>query len=168
LNREDAKSAKLNLGALRPLHHRLYNDTSLLPVNNISLPKDNSMLALYQRLAEDIAGWRTRGYPTEAYPALAEILDYRRDPDTAQSRYLREAQRRVLETYWYLRLPLGTPHILDLYHRLYPKPRELREALRDVVEDVGMDGLIERIRTDDDAAPADPVARAHRFVTDGS
>ena len=38
----------------------------------MSLPKDPSMLALYQRLAEDIAGWRTRGYPTEAYPALAD------------------------------------------------------------------------------------------------
>jgi type III restriction enzyme len=35
-------------------------------------------------------------------------------------RYLRRAQFRALETYWYLRLVLNTPRIGDLYTLLFP------------------------------------------------
>ncbi len=72
-------------------------------------------------------------------------------------RYLRHAQLRALETYWYLRLVEGTPHIFDLYRRLYPKTSDLLEALRidtdpikEFALDYGVDELWERIRTDDD------------------
>ena len=68
-----------------------------------------------------------------------------------------EAQFRALETYWYLRLVEQTPHIFELCRKLYPKSRELREALgltaepiRDFVEDNGVEALWERIRSDDD------------------
>jgi type III restriction enzyme len=51
---------------------------------------------------------------------------------------------------------MSTTHIFDLYRELYPKPRELREALgltadaiRDFAEDSGQEALWERIRTDD-------------------
>lgn len=41
------------------------------------------------------------------------------DEEIGQLRYLRRAQFRVLETYWYLRLILETPTIPDLYAKLF-------------------------------------------------
>ena len=75
---------------------------------------------LYQRLAQNVATWRTQGYPHAQYPAIAEILDYATLPESTSLRLLRRAQLRALETYWYLRLVEGTPHIFDLYRKYYP------------------------------------------------
>ena len=36
------------------------------------------------------------------------------DLDAGGPRFLRAPQLRALETYWYLRLVEGTPHVLDL------------------------------------------------------
>ena len=112
---------------------------------------------LYHILAEETDKWRQAGYPCEAYPAIAEILRYQVMEDGYTLRFLRKPQLRSLETYWYLRLVLGTPHIFDLYKTFHPRPRELREslgltqdAIRDYVEDNGIEALWERIRTDDD------------------
>lgn len=112
---------------------------------------------LYQQLQHRVDAWRAAGYPCEAYPAIAEILDYATLPGTQIRRYLRRAQLQALETYWYLRLIEQTPHIFDLYRRTYPKTSDLLEALRidtdeirDFVLDNGLDALWDRIRTDDD------------------
>lgn len=114
------------------------------------------MTQLHQVLAARVAEWRGQGYPCPDYPAIAEILEWSLDPETGNLRYLRRPQLHALEVYWYLRLVEGTPHIFDLYQRLCPKPRELREALgltqaaiRDFVEDHGADALWQRIKTDD-------------------
>jgi hypothetical protein len=40
-------------------------------------------------------------------------------PESEGLRYLRQAQLRALETYWYLRLVEGTPHVFELYQRYY-------------------------------------------------
>jgi hypothetical protein len=95
------------------------------------------------------------GYSSD-FDAIAEILEYQIEPGTASPRLLRKPQLRALETYWYLRLVAGTPHILDLYRRLYPKPSELLAALGlDAAEitkfafDNGLDALWARIRDDD-------------------
>jgi hypothetical protein len=115
------------------------------------------MSQLYQLLAEQTQAWRTAGYPCADYPAIAEILEYQLVEGDNALRFLRKPQIHSLEIYWYLRLVAGTPHIFDLYKSAFPKARELREALgmtqeaiRDFVEDNGMDALWERIRTDDD------------------
>jgi len=111
---------------------------------------------LYQYLRQQVDAWRAAGYPCDAYPAIAEILDYATLPESTVRRFLREPQLQALETYWYLRLVAGTPHVFDLYRRAYPRTTELLEALRidsdpikDYVMDYGLDDLFRRIRTDD-------------------
>lgn len=111
---------------------------------------------LHERLASAVRAWREAGYPCEHYPAIADILDWARDPATGQSRFLRAPQMRALETYWYLRLQQGTPHVFDLYQRLFPQRSELRaalgltsDAIRDFLADNSLDELWQRVRTDD-------------------
>ena len=84
---------------------------------------------LYQKLAQRVAQWSADGYPCDDYPAIAEILEYATVDDGRTLRFLRVAQLRALETYWYLRLVEGTPHVFDLYRDYYPKPLELLQAL---------------------------------------
>jgi type III restriction enzyme len=69
--------------------------------------------------------------------------------------YLRRAQFRALETYWYLRLVLNTPRIPDLYATLFPKPKDRREAMGltsreivDMIADDGLDAVLELLQTD--------------------
>jgi len=111
---------------------------------------------LYQLLAAKTDTWRTDGYPNSAYPIIAEVLTHQRDPTTGSLTFLREPQMRALETYWYLRLVEDTPHVFDLYKRLFSGNRALREAvganappIRDLVEDEGSEALWQRIKTDE-------------------
>src|SRR5665647_1985727 len=88
------------------------------------------MTYLYQALAAKVDEWRQKKYPCDEYPAICEVLEYAvEDEETEQLRYLRRAQFRALETYWYLRLVLNTPKIPELYETLFPKPKERREAM---------------------------------------
>lgn len=114
------------------------------------------MSHLYQQLAACVATWRANGYPSRNYPVIAEILEWAQVPETGQSRFLRRPQLRALETYWYLRLVEDTPHVFDLYRKLYPKQSELLSALgldhseiKEYALDEGLDALFERIKTDD-------------------
>ena len=111
---------------------------------------------LYQRLAEKVSAWREQRYPAEDYPTVAEILDWAKETEGSGFR-LRIPQLHALETYWYLRLVEGTPHIAVLYRKLFPKQSDLLAALGLQHEDIkafvldnGMDALLERIKTDDD------------------
>jgi len=63
-----------------------------------------SMPHLYELIQRNVTAWREDGYPTEDYPAIAEILDYATLPEGGGLRFLRKAQLCALETYWYLRL----------------------------------------------------------------
>lgn len=74
---------------------------------------------LFQALGQRVDAWRAGDYICPDYPAIREILDHSQD-EGGQLRYLRRAQFRALETYWYLRLILNTPRIADLYAELYP------------------------------------------------
>ena len=110
---------------------------------------------LYEALAMKVADWRKHQYPAAQYPAIAEILEWARNPDTSTFK-LREPQLRALETYWYLRLVENTPHIFDLYTRLYTKTTERLAALgmdhpdlHDMALDMGLDNLIQKIKEDD-------------------
>lgn len=112
------------------------------------------MSLLYEAIAARVDAWRADGYPCAEYPAIAEILGYAVDDEhTGQLRYLRKAQFRALEVYWYLRLVEGTPKIPELYERLFPKKAERREALgisSKAFEEAEYEfnTLFERIRTD--------------------
>src|SRR3989338_6154464 len=83
------------------------------------------------KLKEKVEEWRKEGYPCN-YPAIAEILNfnlYEDDKGNKVLRYLRKAQFEALEVYWYLRVIEQTPHIFDLYKRLYENPKDMFSAL---------------------------------------
>jgi hypothetical protein len=114
-------------------------------------------VTLHEALAVRVAAWKAGGYLVENFPAIAELLEWAHGvEDTGNVRFLRAPQLRALETYWYLRLVEGTPHVLDLYKRIYTNKTDLLTALGlgnqeliGLALDVGVDGLIEAVRTDD-------------------
>lgn len=108
---------------------------------------------LYQALAERAEQWRVQGYPHPDYPVIGEILEWAAAPEGAGFR-LRAPQVRALETYWYLRLVENTPHIVELYRKLFPKKADLLAALsipQAAFErvDYDLDALWDSIKTDD-------------------
>lgn len=115
---------------------------------------------LHALLAKKVLAWKQAEYPCEEFPAIAEILEHQTtqtEPNgPRESRYLRAAQIEALTTYWYLRLVLKTPSMLDLYKEVHSSKVELRkalgltsEAIREVVEDIGLEGVLNKVRTDD-------------------
>src|SRR2546422_376628 len=111
---------------------------------------------LHQVLTKRVDQWRTDGYPSPDCPAIAEIFEWAREGETDSLRYLRSPQLRALETYWYLRLVEGTPHVFELYRRLFPTPLALLDALglatpriKDFLIEHPGDEIWQRIRTDD-------------------
>ena len=114
------------------------------------------MSHLYEVLARRVDKWRADGYPAADFPAIGEVFEWARDPDTGALRYLRRPQLRALETYWYLRLIEKTPHVFDLYQRLFPEPPDLLDALSLRSPEIGrlvagrpLEVLWDRIRGDD-------------------
>ena len=111
---------------------------------------------LYQVLSERVNIWRSENYACADFPAIREILEFAtEDGESGQLRYLRRAQFRALETYWYLRLVLETPRIPDLYVKLFPSNKDRREAMGlthpDIVgyiADEGLESCIEKVKTD--------------------
>ena len=114
------------------------------------------MSYLYQVLTQRVDAWRAANYPCDGFPAIREILEFAtEDGEAAQLRYLRRAQFRALETYWYLRLVLETPRIPDLYAKLFPKPKDRRESMGlthpDIVSfiaDEGLESCLQRVKSD--------------------
>jgi type III restriction enzyme len=111
-------------------------------------------MQLYEALSRHITVWREGGYKHDEFPAIAEILEWARQPNVPNFR-LRKPQLRALETYWYLRLVENTPHIFDLYQSLFPKKKDLLEAFGISDEafsraDYGIDSLVQAIKNDPD------------------
>jgi hypothetical protein len=114
------------------------------------------MSHLFQALSIKVDEWRTARYECPEFTAISEILDFAvEDSATEQLRYLRRAQFRALETYWYLRLVLSTPRIPDLYTTLFPKKSERRAAmglnsteLTELIADTSLEEVINRVQTD--------------------
>ncbi|MHB8837922.1 MAG: DEAD/DEAH box helicase family protein, partial [Gemmatimonadaceae bacterium] len=111
---------------------------------------------LHELLAQRVDQWRADGYPSPEAPAIGEVLEWARGEGNGNLRFLRAAQVRALETYWYLRLVERTPDILSLYRKLFGSGRDLRlalgltaDGLRDLAEDIGLDALLERVKSDD-------------------
>jgi len=107
-------------------------------------------------ISENVSQWRAEGYQTNGFGTISEIFDWFFVSENGSSRFLRYPQIRAIETYWYLRLNLQTPHILQLYDKIYESKRQMREALglthndiRDYIEDNSFEKLLEKIRYDD-------------------
>lgn len=83
---------------------------------------------LYQALNELVAQWRAANYVHSEYSTISEILDWAKSPE-GSGFTLRQSQIRAVETYWYLRLELATPHIYDLYKRCFSSRADLLKAL---------------------------------------
>ncbi|MYA56889.1 restriction endonuclease subunit R [Candidatus Poribacteria bacterium] len=80
------------------------------------------MQHLFEKLRDDTLNWRKDGYPCQDYPLIGEILRYQFEgeaDDRVHLKYLREPQFQSLELYWFLRLVLKTPHIVDIYKHYY-------------------------------------------------
>lgn len=113
------------------------------------------------KLKEKVGKWRSENYPCK-YQGIGEILNYNLYEDEKGNkilRYLRKAQFEALETYWYLRLVENTPHIFDLYKKLYGDPVELlkslgislsQEDLIKLLSSGDLDMIFEKIKSDNE------------------
>lgn len=81
---------------------------------------------LFELLQSNTIGWRNKNYPSDKYPAIAEIFNYNRQD--GKLLYLREPQFRALEIYWYMRLIEKTPKTFDLYKGYFSNPIDLLQA----------------------------------------
>ncbi|WP_423906089.1 DEAD/DEAH box helicase family protein [Candidatus Spongiihabitans sp.] len=127
---------------------------------------------LFDKLTEDSVQWRKGGYACADYTLIGEILVFQKEAqeDSPALKFLREPQFAALETYWYVRLKLKTPHIIDLYKHYYGDDKEtFFEALgvplsRDAVEFAEIDGVIEKISSDSDWVKKNRIQALHEAV----
>ena len=128
---------------------------------------------LYQKIAERVDEWRKQGYPCADYPAVGEILDWGRDPETGSLRFLRPPQLRAVETYWYLRLVEKTAHISDLYEKFFD-PAEDTDAYLSALGitlpifkacNYNVNKLMTRLKTDDDFVAAHKMEALRETLT---
>ncbi len=127
---------------------------------------------LFDKLTEDSVQWRKGGYACADHPLIGEILAFQKEAqeDSPALKFLREPQFAALETYWYVRLKLKTPHIIDLYKHYYSDDKEtLFEALgvplsRDALEFAEIDGVIEKVRSDSDWVKKNRIQALHEAV----
>jgi hypothetical protein len=115
-------------------------------------------MTLYDILKLKIKEWRENKYQS-SFSTISEILEFNCDLETGNLRFLRKAQFEALEIYWYLRIIEGTPHIFDLYKKMYKDPVELlkvlninisQEDLIRILSEGGIDSIFEKIKFDDD------------------
>ncbi|MCK4347421.1 MAG: DEAD/DEAH box helicase family protein, partial [Thermoplasmatales archaeon] len=115
------------------------------------------MNIFYNILKSKVFGWRKSNYPC-TFSVIHEIFDFNFDTETENLHFLRKAQFEALETYWYLRLVEKTPHIFELYKRLYPESTELLKALGVPTESQeilklalsgGVESILQKIKSDD-------------------
>lgn len=130
------------------------------------------MIHLYQLIQQNVTTWRDQGYPSPDYPAISEILKYATLPDSNILRFLRAAQVRALETYWYLRIVEGTPHIYDLYKKYFPRTGDRMDALglisdelKDFALNESLDVLITRIKEDQKFVKEHKIESVHETLT---
>ena len=88
------------------------------------------MQHLFEKLRDDTLNWRKEGYPCQDYSLIGEVLRWQFEGeagDRVHLKYLREPQFQSLELYWYIRLVLETPHIVELYKHYYDTTGDIRD-----------------------------------------
>ena len=134
------------------------------------------MQHLFEKLREDTLNWRKDGYPCQDYPLIGEILRYQFEgeaDDRVHLKYLREPQFQSLELYWYLRLVLKTPHIVDLYKHYYDTGdiRDFCEAFgipltpNDLIYITNVDAVINLVENNPDFVKLKQIDPVHEAVT---
>ena len=133
------------------------------------------MKHLFEKLRDDTQNWRNEGYPCPDYPLIGEILHYQFEgepPEQISLKYLREPQFQSLELYWFLRLVLKTPHIVDLYKHYYSDDkRDFFEAFGIPMDPTELqwipdvDAVIERVRNDGEFVRQKRINPVHEAVT---
>jgi len=118
-------------------------------------------LFIPNKLREKVVEWRNKDYECD-YPTISEILNFsivESETEEKALRYLRKAQFEALETYWYLRLVEKTPHVFELYKKLYDDPIKLLKALGIPTENQeilqlalkgGVDYILEQVKNNND------------------
>ena len=112
--------------------------------------------ALFTKLVEDVDLWRNDGYQCQEYPLIGDILAYQKEEDSLTPKFLRAPQLLALEVYWYVRLVLKTPHIVDLYKHYYGNDKqEFFTAIgvpmsQDAIDYAEIDTVIEKVKTDEE------------------
>lgn len=131
---------------------------------------------LFEKLRDDTLKWRKEGYPCQDYPLIGEILRYQFEGETGdrvQLKYLREPQFQSLELYWYLRLVLNTPHIIDLYKHYYDTGdiRDFCEAFgipltpNDLIYITNIDAVVNLVENNPDFVKLKQIDPVHEAVT---
>lgn len=113
---------------------------------------------LVNDLKHSVKQWRQQGYSCDDYPLIGSILDYQteKQEDLLTPKFLRDPQFLALEVYWYVRLILRTPKIIDLYKHYYGEDKEaFFHALgvpisKDALDYAEIDEIIERVKGDED------------------
>ena len=130
------------------------------------------MSFLFEKLKQSTLEWRQDGYPCREYPLIGEILAWQTETQADQLtlKFLREPQFLALETHWFVRLKLGTPHIIDLYKHYYGDDNEaLFDALgvtlsRDALPYASVDQVIEQIKTDPNFVAEKKIQALHEAI----
>ncbi len=98
-------------------------------------------ILLHHELQRRVTAWSADAYRHALYPSVGELLRWAHAPDfhalspntlppqSPNNFQLRPPQLHALETYWYLRLLLGSPHVRDLYTALFPDEQAWATAL---------------------------------------
>ena len=127
---------------------------------------------LVNDLKRSVKQWRQRGYSCEDYPLIGSILDYQaeKQEDFLTLKFLREPQLLALEVYWYVRLILRTPKIIDLYKYCYGEDKEaFFDALgvpisEDALKFAEIDRIIEEVREDETFVKNKKIQALHEAV----
>ena len=132
------------------------------------------MQHLFEKLRDDTLNWRKEGYPCQDYPLIGEVLRYQFEGEAEegiQLKYLREPQFQSLELYWYLRLVLETPHIVDLYKHYYPDKRDFFEAIGIPIDPnqlqwiTNVDMVLDKIKNDQQYVRDNQLDPVHEAIT---
>ena len=127
------------------------------------------MTILFDDLKQSALEWRKGGYACDEYPLIGEILAFQKETQegTSTLKFLRDPQFLALEVYWYVRLKLNTPHIIDLYKHYYgDDKRTFFETLGvpmsgDALEWATIEAVLEKVKSDPDFVSEKKIQALH-------
>ena len=127
---------------------------------------------LFDELKQAATEWRGSGYACDDCPLIGEILasQTERQGDEATLKFLREPQFLALEVYWYVRLVLKTPHIIELYKRYYGENEaDFLEALgvpisKDALEFADTDDVLKKVKENADFVKDKKIQALHEAL----